>query len=61
MDNKIALYMCALRRHKRLLTKQQYKTIKGQILSGDGEGAMRGIGTIIQRNERKRRCVSTTG
>jgi len=61
MEDKVALYMWALRRHKRRLTKQQYKTIKGQILSGDGEGAMRGIATIAQRNERKRRCASTTG
>lgn len=25
------------------LTRQQYKTLKGQILAGDAEGAMRGL------------------
>lgn len=28
---------------KKMLTRQQYKTIKGQILAGDAEGAMRGL------------------
>jgi len=29
------------------LTKQQYKTLRGQILAGDAAGAMRGLQKII--------------
>lgn len=31
------------------LTKQQYKTLKGQILAGDSEGAMKGLRRLLQR------------
>ena len=31
------------------LTKQQYMTLKGQILAGDSDGAMRGLATILLR------------
>jgi len=33
------------------LTKQQYKTLKGQILAGDGDGAMRGLRKILRRKQ----------
>ena len=33
------------------LTKQQYKTLKGQILAGDGDGAMRGLQKILRRQQ----------
>ena len=33
---------------KRLLSRQQYKTIKGQILAGNADGAMRGLERIIK-------------
>ena len=29
------------------LTKQQYRTLKGQILAGDTDGAMKGLRKII--------------
>ena len=32
-----------LRRCKAALTQQQYRTIRGQILSGDFSGAMKGL------------------
>nr|DAS28458.1 MAG TPA: hypothetical protein [Caudoviricetes sp.] len=32
-----------LERRKHLLTKQQYRTIKGQLRAGDAAGAMRGL------------------
>lgn len=35
-------------RHR--LTKQQYSTLKGQILAGDADGAMRGLRKILLRN-----------
>ena len=31
------------------LTKQQYKTLKGQIIAGDSDGAMRGLQKILGR------------
>lgn len=34
-------------RHK--LTWQQYSTLKGQILAGDSDGAMRGLRRLLQR------------
>lgn len=36
-----ALVMLEQRRH--LLTNQQYRTIKGQILAGETDGALRGL------------------
>lgn len=34
------------------LTKQQYKTLKGQILAGDGDGAMKGLRKLLLKNDR---------
>jgi hypothetical protein len=33
--------------HKPQLTRQQYKTLKGQILAGDAEGAVRGLKKLL--------------
>lgn len=41
----------ALRRARPNLTVQQYKTIKGQITSGDLQGAARGLNKILDRLE----------
>lgn len=38
-----------LKKHKNILTKQQYKTIKGQILVGDTNGAMKGLNKLLNR------------
>ena len=32
-----------LKAAKSSLTRQQYKTLRGQVLAGDAEGAMRGL------------------
>lgn len=32
-----------LKASRSILTKQQYKTLKGQILAGDSAGAMKGL------------------
>lgn len=37
-----------LKEYKNQLTKQQYKTLKGQILSGDIEGFRKGLFKIIK-------------
>jgi len=36
---------------RKYLTTQQYKTLKGQVLAGDAEGALRGLRTILKRKE----------
>ena len=33
------------------LTRQQYKTLRGQVLAGDPDGAMRGLRKILSRRE----------
>jgi hypothetical protein len=43
-----------LKKKKPELTVQQYRTIKGQILSGDEDGAIRGIDRVVERNRRER-------
>lgn len=45
MDNTIKLLKSV--RHK--LTKQQIKTIKGQILAGDRIGALKGLDKILNK------------
>lgn len=37
-----------LKKCKPYLTKQQYKTIKGQIIAGDTEGALRGLNKLLK-------------
>ena len=32
------------------LTTQQYKTLRGQVLAGDADGAMRGLRKILDRS-----------
>ena len=48
--------MAYLKKKKRWLTVQQYRTIKGQILAGDEDGAIRGIDRVIERNRKGRAC-----
>ena len=45
VDNKALGRLLAA---KPKLTRQQYKTLKGQILAGDAEGAMRGLEKITK-------------
>ena len=49
VDNKALGRLCAA---KRFLSRQQYKTIKGQILAGNADGAMRGLERIIKGADR---------
>ena len=41
-----------LKQKKPELTVQQYRTISGQILAGDEDGAIRGIDRVVERNRR---------
>lgn len=47
MDVQTALN--EIRKYRELLTTQQIRTLKGQVLSGDTEGAMRGLNKLIKR------------
>ena len=46
--------VCRLKAYRRVLTHQQYQTLKGQILAGDHTGAMRGLDSILQRNRERK-------
>lgn len=47
--NKIDAAMADLKRYSSRFTKQEYKTIKGQILAGNIDGAYRGMVKIVKR------------
>ena len=49
IDNKALGKLLAA---KQRLTRQQYKTLKGQILAGNAEGAMRGLAKLTGREVR---------
>lgn len=38
-----------LKSYRTRLTAQQYKTLRGQVLAGDADGAMRGLKKILNR------------
>lgn len=46
VDNKALGRLLAA---KQTLTRQQYKTLKGQILAGNADGAMRGLAKLTSR------------
>lgn len=56
---KIQAALSYLKKKKPELTVQQYRTIKGQILAGDEEGAIRGIDRVVERNRKGRGCHAT--
>ncbi len=44
----IQKFLRLLRNHRRTLTRQQIKTIRGQALAGDVEGAAKGLSKILK-------------
>ena len=38
-----------LKKYKNQLTKQQYKTLKGQVRAGDTQGAIKGLNRLLKR------------
>lgn len=42
-------FVMELKPYKDVLPKQTIKTLKGQALSGDLEGAKKGLGTVLRR------------
>lgn len=47
IDVRALINLKGTRKH---LTAQQYKTLRGQVLAGDSEGAMRGLRKILLLN-----------
>lgn len=41
-----------LKLHKNQLTKQQYKTLKGQAIAGDELGAIKGLNKLLMRKSK---------
>ena len=41
--------MMRLKAYRRRLTWKQYSVMKGQILAGDADGAMKGLDRILRR------------
>ena len=44
IDTKALIHLKACRDR---LTVQQYRTLRGQVLAGDGEGAMKGLRKLL--------------
>lgn len=44
-------FLAVLKQHGGELTRQQMKTLRGQALSGDVDGAYRGLQRILGRKE----------
>ena len=43
-----------LHKHRKILTRQQSQTIKGQALSGDMDGARRGMEALLEKARKEK-------
>lgn len=50
MTEQEAAYRC-LREYKSALTRQQMRTLAGQVKAGQVAAAMKGLNTIVERSE----------
>ena len=50
MNSTLNEVMKMLKAHRNELTRQQLRTLKGQALAGDTDGAIKGLKKILQRN-----------
>lgn len=50
--------MRILRNNKYDLSRHQYKTLRGQILAGDPDGAMKGLRKLLQHSNGRARRYS---
>ena len=48
-DRHTRLALICLRAYRHCLTRQQLKTLRGQILAGDPVGAMKGLQNILEK------------
>lgn len=51
MDKDKMLMILKKQRSSNSISKQQYKTFKGQVLSGDILGAAKGLNKLMKRKE----------
>jgi hypothetical protein len=49
MHKTNSIFLRELRKYKDHLTKQQFKTLRGQVINGDCEGAKKGLKKILNR------------
>ena len=49
MNYRLISFMKKLKNRRPYLTKQQYRTIKGQALAGDIDGAQKGLNSLLRR------------
>lgn len=49
MNFKLNRFIRKLKNCRQYLSKQQYRTIKGQALAGDIEGAEKGLNSLLRR------------
>ena len=49
MNYRLNNFMKKLKNNSPYLSKQQYRTIKGQALSGDIDGAQKGLNSLLRR------------
>lgn len=49
IDFKALMHVTACRDR---LTPQQYRTLRGQVLAGDGDGALKGLRKLLIQNGR---------
>lgn len=50
-----------LNAYRRRLTPQQYKTLRGQILAGNTDGAMRGLQKLLERRQTRHERTARQG
>ena len=48
-DMETVKFVSQLEKYRNVLPKQTLRTLKGQALSGDLEGARKGLGTVLRR------------
>ena len=61
MNFKLNSFLKKLKNSRPYLSKQQYRTIKGQALSGDIDGAQKGLNSLLrscayEHNNRNAAC-----
>lgn len=49
MNFRLNSFMRKLKNSRQYLSKQQYRTIRGQALSGDVDGAQKGLNSLLRR------------
>lgn len=49
MNFRLNSFMKKLKNNRPYLSNQQYRTIKGQALSGDVDGAQKGLNSLLRR------------